>query len=199
MNNYLLNLSPFRLSHICTDQPEGNTAGQPVPLFNSEQLEECDFDGKENILQRIHLSSHTTTHIAPLSTQNRVLFTQKSKSCQILCTRHDHDGCVWTLNSSTISAEQWELSHTSTFPGFGYVEASKTNKKFCISPPNSSFVAIIEHIRHGFLYEKPDETARVAKQRIIDLGNNSQPIMGAIAMNEFIILLTKDKLYQLKV
>ncbi|XP_034950207.1 nudC domain-containing protein 1 [Chelonus insularis] len=185
-----------RLSHLCTEQQDGNNE-QSVIGFNSEQLEECDLEDNDNTLQRINLKTQTTTNFAIFGSRNRVLFGYKSKSCQILCSRYDHDACIWELKDSR--SDDWAISHTTTFPGFGYVEASKNNKKFCLLAPNFSYIAIIEHSKYGFLYERPNKNERVAKQRIIDLGSDTQPILGAVATNENIFILTKDKLYSLKV
>lgn len=63
--------------------------------FNSEQLEDCDITGEENILQRINLVTHSTTHLAMLGHSNRVLFTEKYSSGHAVCLRHSHDGCIW--------------------------------------------------------------------------------------------------------
>ncbi|KAH0533773.1 nudC domain-containing protein 1 [Cotesia glomerata] len=184
-----------RLAYLCSEQ-QGNDSDQPAIGFNVEQLEECDLEGGENMLQRINLTNRTTAHLTILTSHNRILFTHKLKTCQVLCARYNHDGCVW---EPVHRDEEWELVHKNIFPGFGYVEASKANKKFCISPANGNYVAIIEHKRHGFLYEKPQQNALVAKQKIIDLGIDSTLIMGAIATDNYIILLTQDKLYKLNV
>lgn len=102
--------------------------------FNAEQLEECDLQGRDNFLQRINLRDHSTTHLVMLGTSNHVLFTHKLKAGQALCLRHDHHGVVWIPEQE--ESGQWGIRHVCTFPGFGYVEASKTNKKFCVSPPS---------------------------------------------------------------
>lgn len=183
-----------RLSNLCTDKPD-NDNGQPAIGFNAEQLEECDLEGDENYLQRIDLEGHATTHLAMLGASNRVLFTKNLKIEHHVCIRQDHDGCVWSLSEDP----DWSISHISTFPGFGYVEASKSNKKFCMSPPNGGYVVIIEHIRHAFVYEQPGTKAKVAKQKIADLGVESMAIMGAAAMDDYLILLTANKLYKLKI
>ncbi|CAD6222393.1 GSCOCG00000948001-RA-CDS [Cotesia congregata] len=194
-NDLLASEIHSRLAHLCSEQ-QGNDSDQQAIGFNTEQLEECDLEGGENMLQRINLTNHTTTHLTVLTSHNRILFTHKLKTCQVLCARYNHDGCVW---EPVHRDEEWELVHKNIFPGFGYVEASKANKKFCISPANGNYVAIIEHKRHGFLYEKPQQHADVAKQKIIDLGTDSTSIMGAIATDNYIILLTQDKLYKLNV
>ena len=118
---------------MCSSEPRLN-AEQPTIGFNAEQLEECDLRGKDHFLQRIDLNDHTTTHLAMLGASNHVLFTHKLPTGQAVCLRHDHAGCVWEFREG--DSNDWKFINTITFPGFGYVEASKTNKKFCVSPPS---------------------------------------------------------------
>lgn len=188
-----------RLAHLCTENLNSpGEEGQPYLGFNSEQLEECDIEGRDNILQRINLTSHKTTHVTTLGANNHILFTYKMKYGQAICLRHDHDACVWI--TGTIEDNIWNIKHTKTFPGFGYVEASKSNKKFCVCPPDGSYVAIVEHTRHVFLYEKPETNSQIGKQWIIDLESDSSAsvIMGVVATNKYLIILTKNKLYHLQ-
>ncbi|XP_014467548.1 PREDICTED: nudC domain-containing protein 1 [Dinoponera quadriceps] len=188
-----------RLAHLCTDQQSDNSRDQPCVGFNAEQLEECDLEGRDNFLQRIDLSTRTTTHLARLGSNNHVLFTCERKHGQVICLRHDHDACVWMTDDTCDDGTRWDMRHIHNFPGFGYVEASKTNKKFCVAPINGSYIAIAEHARHIFLYEKPDIEAKTSKQRIIDLSYESSPIMGIVAMKTYLIVLLTDKLYCLQI
>ncbi|XP_014206450.1 nudC domain-containing protein 1 [Copidosoma floridanum] len=183
-----------RLAHLCSENQESNTQGQSAIGFNSEQLEDCDFSGAENILQRINIDSHEITHMAMLGSSNRVLFMDKQSSNQVVCLRHDHDGCAWFLNECN-NDNEWSHTHSYTFPGFGYIEASKTNKQFCISPPDGSWIAIVEHTRHAFVYEKPEKGSKVGKQRIVDFGIEVA-VLGAISTNKYLIILTKNSLQQ---
>ncbi|XP_076624773.1 nudC domain-containing protein 1 isoform X2 [Colletes latitarsis] len=127
-----------RLAHLCTDQADSKLEGQPCVGFNAEQLEECDLEGKDNLLQRINLVTQENTHLAMLGTSNHVLFTYKTKSGRAICLRHDNDGCLWITGQENHT--KWDIQHHYTFPGFGYVEASKSNKKFCVSPISRWFV-----------------------------------------------------------
>ncbi|KAK2588337.1 hypothetical protein KPH14_004353 [Odynerus spinipes] len=189
-----------RLAHLCTENPDApGGEGQPYLGFNSEQLEECDIEGRDNILQRINLTACKTTHLATLGANNHILFTYKMKFGQAICLRHDHDGCVWV--TGTVEDNVWNIKHTKTFPGFGYVEASKSNKKFCVCSPDGNYVAIIEHTRHVFIYEKPETGSQIGKQWIVDLecDSSSSVIMGVAATNKYLIILTKNKLYHLQI
>ncbi|KAL6267581.1 hypothetical protein P5V15_000655 [Pogonomyrmex californicus] len=187
-----------KLAHLCTDQQDNVRGDQPCVGFNVEQLEECDLEGKDNFLQRINLLTQATTHLARLGSNNHVLFTCKRKHGQMVCLRCDHDACVWIIGNADDNT-QWNLKHVHSFPGFGYVEASKTNKKFCVSPIDGSYIAIIEHARHVFLYEKPNIGEKIAKQKIVDLDCQASPIMGVVATNKYLIVLSKDKLYRLQI
>lgn len=196
-NIALANEIHSRLAHLCSDEQVTAESLQPTVGFNVDQLEECDLDGKDNYIQRINITNHSTTHLSMLGSHNHVLLTQKLISNQKICIRHDHDGCVWNTQNDNI--DDWNICHTNTFPGFGYVEASKSNKKFCVSPINCEYIVIIEHARHAFIYEKPMNNSTIAKQIIVDLGPDSKPIMGASATKNKLILLTQNKLYQLKI
>ncbi|CAL7938766.1 unnamed protein product [Xylocopa violacea] len=186
-----------RLAHLCTDQVDNKQEGQPCLGFNAEQLEECDLEGKDNLLQRIDLITQKNTHLAMLGASNHVLFTYKTQSGQAICLRHDNDGCLWI--TGRVDDAKWNMEHYYTFPGFGYVEASKSNKKFCVSPADGSYVAILEHTRYIFLYKRPEPNVQIGKQWIVDLGTESCPIMGAVAINKYLIVLTKNKLYRLNI
>ena len=186
-----------KLGHLCTSRVDVKLEGQPCLGFNAEQLEECDLEGKDNLLQRIHLAPQENTHLAMLGASNHVLFTYKTKSGQAICLRHDNDGCLWITGQADDA--KWDMEHCYTFPGFGYVEASKSNKKFCVSPVDGSYVAILEHTRYIFLYKRPELTDRVGKQWIVDLGTETCPVMGAAATNKYLIVLTKNKLCRLHI
>jgi len=57
-------------------------------------------------------------------------------SVHAICLRHDVDGCVWQLDAPQEDG-QWPCTHIGTFPAFGYVQASKQQKKFCTCAPGT--------------------------------------------------------------
>ena len=61
------------------------------------------------------------------------------------------------------------------------------------------FIVIVEHTKHAFLYEKPESNAYIGRQRVLDFGSETLPVLGAVAVNKHLIILTKDILYQLQV
>lgn len=120
------------MAHLCSDKPDDSSV-QPALGFNSEQLEECDLQSHDTFLQRVNLSSNSVTHLTVLGSSNKLIFFQRESFGHSICLRYDHHGCLWKSESSEAS---WQLKHVHTYPGLGYIEASKTNKKFCIHPPS---------------------------------------------------------------
>jgi hypothetical protein len=53
-----------------------------------------------------------------------------------VCLRHDVDGCLWQFESPQEDGH-WPCTHIGTFLAFGYVQASKQQKKFCTSSPGT--------------------------------------------------------------
>jgi hypothetical protein len=57
--------------------------------------------------------------------------------------------------SSEEESTPWKLSHLSTFAGFGYVQASKTSRKWVVAPAGFKWVAVVEGQQHIYLYHQP--------------------------------------------
>jgi hypothetical protein len=123
-----------------------------------------------------------------------------------LCTRHDVDGLVWRVGADTVT-------HTATFPALGYVQASKTQRKFVTAPPSCNYSVISDNMRHLYLYRQPESLAqetqlrnrksgqrveKVARQQVITLDTTSE-IMGLVAMELMMFVLTQDNLYTIQI
>ncbi|CAF1284914.1 unnamed protein product [Adineta ricciae] len=176
--------------------------------YNSQQLEECDQYSNENdtYLVRFDGDTHRTTHQALIC--NQILFTKLDPP--LLCIRHDVDGLIWQINSIT-SDNQAPWSHEATLNAFGYVQASKQNRKFLSTPPDYSYVLISDVSTHLYLYKQqspasnlPGSSLRnrktgkliesVAKQHMISLENHNE-ILGLLTTNERTYILTDDQLF----
>ncbi len=76
---------------------------------------------------------------------------------QLLCTRHDVDGLLWSPSGDP--ATPWQ--HVATLQAFGYVLASKQNRRFVASPAFSgegsvpAYVAVADISRHVYVYWQP--------------------------------------------
>ena len=65
-----------------------------------------------------------------------------------LVTRHDVDGLVWRLSPEAVT-------HVATFPALGYVQASKTARKFISAPSSWGYSVISDNARHLYVYRQP--------------------------------------------
>lgn len=126
-----------------------------------------------------------------------------------ICLRHDVDGIVWRVDSDPRKNSCWE--HLATFNAFGYVQASKEQRKFNLCPPDFSYVLISDCAKHAYFYWQPSEyhselrnrkskhlVEKVAKQQLISLATNDE-IFGAAATNETVFLMTNQVLFAVAV
>lgn len=191
-----------RLAHLCSDQEV--TDNTHTPAFNSEQLEECDTGNTNIVLVRLDPSNHSISHQASLG-GHQALFTTRLSATSVpaLCLRHDVDGCMWQpLPSPKPDLSVWPIDHVGTFHAFGYVQASKQQKKFSICAPDLSYVAICDATRHIYLYRQPrdvdgslrnrrtgQKVSQTAQQQLISLPDSVE-VLGAFAGNHFLFVLT---------
>jgi len=183
-----------------------------------QQLEECDEvinqdvnvnESNENMLmfKRINGNTHEETHKCNIS-DNKYLFDTKidASKCSAICLRHDVDGVLWQAHQLTRAASTKWLTHEFTFMAFGYVQASKTQKKYCGTPPNCSYVCIVDSNKHVYIYkqEKIENQLKnrksgklitnIAQQYLISLDSEKE-IHGFYCSNDYLILLLKDTCY----
>ena len=123
-----------------------------------------------------------------------------------LCIRHDVDGLLWQPSSEQ-PGDQAPWLHMATLKAFGYVQASKQQRRYCLCSPDFSYAVICDSVRHVYIYRQhsPVDTelrnrktghqvSSVCKQQLISLDSTS-PIIGAQCSNEHLFLLVDNKLY----
>jgi len=144
-----------------------------------------------------------------------------------LCLRHDVDGFIWQPEipaiTDTSPPTQPEIPaitdtsppiswlHVGTFNAFGYVQASKQQRKFSVCAPNLSFVAIADCTRHLYVYHRPKPVATslhnrktgqkvgaVARQQVVSLESTDE-ILGLGANDTHIFVLCRRVLYAVRV
>lgn len=85
-----------------------------------------------------------------------------------MCLRHDVDGFIWQPDIPNTSESPLEIptasqpiswQHVGTFNAFGYVQASKQQRKFSACAPGLSFVVIADCTRHLYVYHRPKPVA----------------------------------------
>lgn len=76
-----------------------------------------------------------------------------------------------------------EATHTGVMSAFGYIQASKRQKKFLTFTDNLQFAVIVEASRHVYLYRQPAaEKGKHADQFLYDL-STTEEILGICQLN----------------
>ncbi|KAI5694498.1 hypothetical protein M8J77_019381, partial [Diaphorina citri] len=181
-------------------------------LFNMQQLEECDSMASEDkALVRIDGELHCSTHHMNLGGHQCLFSASLSPTqCPALCLRHDVDGALLQIDED--GTGEVSVKHEGTLQAFGYVQASKTQRKFSTCAPDMSYGVICESSRHVFLYVQSSRvtselrhrvTGRrvpsVSKQYVVTLTDNAEVVLGVIAARACLYLLTSVHLYMIKV
>ena len=192
------------MAHLTTDNPiVGMEEGQGNS-FNNEQLEDCD--NCENMDMLVWLGGEERM-VANLSGHQH-LFTVMvvDRAHPAICTRHDVDGAVWKVGGDAVE-------HVATFPALGYVQASKTQRKFMSAPPSCRYSVISDSSRHLYLYRQPESLAaetelrnrksgqrveKVARQQVVTLDTSSD-ILGLVAREMVVQVLTQDKVHTIQI
>ncbi|XP_062536808.1 nudC domain-containing protein 1 [Armigeres subalbatus] len=188
------------------DRPDQDVA--PVSNLTS-QLEECDFgtagDEAEYTIERLDVASTETTHRVFLG-GNVPLFRVMLRPGypDALALRYDVDGCLWLQHAGT----DWTLRHEGTLNAFGYVQASKQQRKFMSCSPDLNYAVICEAQRHVFIYKGNYNTAgglrnrngpqvSIGQQKLVSLEGNSE-ILGICCENDYTILLLECEILVLQ-
>ncbi|VDD81851.1 unnamed protein product [Mesocestoides corti] len=151
-----------------------NAPDEPMQsCFNVEQLEDVDMvqeaDDEEAVMQRIDGESLKTVLKAEMIGHQKLYVALTSpvessvnQPSQLLCTRYDVDGLVWAPQPDN---QEHPWVHVATLQAFGYVLASKQNRRFVASPPldvsqfsHVPFVAVTDMSRHVYIYWQPNPT-----------------------------------------
>nr|CAH7713262.1 unnamed protein product [Callosobruchus chinensis] len=196
-----------KLSHLCGDN---EAAPQTGTTFNSQQIEECDFEtDKSGSFERFCGKTNAATHKVNLgSHQVLVTCTLDHTLPAAIGIRHDVDVCIWQPKRAD---GNFEISHEGTLLAFGYVQASKQNRKFIACPPDLSYSVICESTRHLFIYRQDRSitdtelrnrsTGRrvhsVAEQQVLNIPADEE-ILGVHATNNVLFLLLEKSIVALK-
>lgn len=190
-----------KLAHLCSEQEEG-----VQPSFNTQQLEECDaVTCDTSSLLRLHSSSHLVTHEVSLSSSQWLFkVVCEPSETPAICCRHDVDACIWQMKEVKTDDKTWPHEHVGTFSAFGYVQASKSQKKFLASPSNLSYVVVCDASHHIYLYRQPSNMSNelknrltgqkvktVSKQQVINL-ETKERILGVHASDVYLYVLLEN-------
>ncbi|CAG9575343.1 unnamed protein product [Danaus chrysippus] len=195
-----------RLAHLCSETEV--MSDQPLTSLTSQELEECDAASEEDtVLARLDATNHEITHRIPLSVHH-YLFSLKLETHEApaLVLRHDVDACVWQPFTQPFNSDSWPIKHYGTLMAFGYVQSSKTNRKFITCPPNFSYSVVCEAKKHIFIYKCAAQetqlrrrtagvmkTVKVGQQHVINIDMFGE-VLGVHATNEYLFILTEKNL-----
>lgn len=125
-----------------------------------------------------------------------------------LAVRHDVDVCVYqpTLTANS----EWRLSHKGTLNAFGYVQASKQQKKYMKCSPDMSYAIICEAHRHVFVYKSVYGSASnlknrksgkvsIGQQQLFTMEGGTDEIVGLLVENDVTLLLTEKEVICLQI
>ena len=132
----------------------------------------------------------------------------KGAASPSLCLRHDVDGLIW---QPVDNGDDTPWKHVATFNAFGYVQASKQQKKYCSCSPNFSFAVICDCVRHIYVYRQPSaistplrnrksgrEVSALAKQQLISL-DSVDNIMGLCVQNNALFVMSGSTLFMVHI
>ncbi|XP_050301405.1 nudC domain-containing protein 1 isoform X1 [Anthonomus grandis grandis] len=178
--------------------------------FNSQQIEECDFEtDKSEIFDRISGVTNETTHRIHLGSHQVILSPYiTSEWPPALGIRHDVDVCIW---QPLLEGDNFTCKHEGTLLAFGYVQASKTNRKFVTCSPNLNYAVVSESAGHIFIYRQNRpllsselrhrssgrRVKSMAQQQVFNLPN--QEILGLFANNTHLFILGENFVISLSI
>lgn len=182
----------------------------PQQVYNAMELDECDATEEDLAMYVVNRDTAKTEYSCNLSSGQWLGTVPASKGQEApqFLLRSDVDGLVWSVNYGV--GQELEVNHVGTFNAFGYVQASKQLKKFTCASPNLEYVAICDVSRHLYVYRQPlgiskgcqlrnrktgQVVQKVAKQHVIKLPTEDEDIVGALAGNSFLFVLTKSTIF----
>ena len=195
-DNVLETVDPSELANIkerlLMFTGNGDEGQGPYPKINSiQQTEECDMEKSPISFVRVSKAGHITdinqgsgfewlcTSFQTLETpyfmsddDNYTLNAQEPPQepsiVSYLCLKQDVDGIILKPESHL------KMNHCAVFNAFGFVEASKRNKKFAYISNDFEYALIVETSKLVYVYGQPtDEEAKrnSASQYLVDVSN----------------------------
>ena len=120
--------------------------------------------------------------------------------------RHDVDALIWKPIETN---DRFDLEHIDTLLAYGFVQASKTDKRFQNCAPDFSYSVITNSYSHLFIYLHSvklmnselrnrftgKKYPNKAEQRVVHLPGSNVEIVGMYCANQYLYILTKSSFY----
>ncbi|XP_017065853.1 nudC domain-containing protein 1-like [Drosophila eugracilis] len=186
--------------------------GGQMPIPNlADPVEECDIDNDDTKMVRFNLPSGSITHTIFLSS-SPLLFTTTLRPGfpAAFATREGVDASIWLQMYQPTRPDEWSVRHEGQLHAFGYVLASKQQRKFTGCCPDLDYVVICESCRHVIIYRPHHDSASglrkrngppvtLGKQSLITMPDHTGEILGMTTANNVITILSKKALLHLQV
>jgi len=125
-------------------------------------------------------------------------------------TRQGIDGAVWLQQFQPTRPDEWSVRHEGTLHAFGYVQASKEQRKFIDCCPDLDYAVICESYRHVFIYKPRNDSAGglrnrngpqviIGKQNLVTLDPDVGEVLGLVTAPNVITILTQHAVLYLQV
>ncbi|XP_030566850.1 nudC domain-containing protein 1 [Drosophila novamexicana] len=204
------------------EEEEGQeTAEQPpeperLPIPNLEEpIEECDFplgSSDDDIkMVRFNLSTSGITHTIFLGAIPPLFATSlRAGYPAAFVTRQGVDASVWLQLYQPSKPGEWGVRHEGNLHAFGYVQASKQQRKFIDCCPQLEYAVISESYRHLFIYKPRYDSAGglrnrngpqvvIGKQNLVTLDDDLGEVLGLVTATNVITVLTEHAVLYLQV
>ncbi|CAL1532370.1 unnamed protein product, partial [Lymnaea stagnalis] len=196
-----------RLANLTSEDWNANPDGKEKP-YNSQMLEECDAVDEDGVvIMRLDGETHQITHKIITGCQFLFSVALEPEKVPAICLRHDVDGFLWQL-SDAVQPEKCPWEHIGVLNAFGYVTASKQQKRFSSCSPDMSVAVIADSQRHLYLYKQNvsvltplrnrktgQQVSSVAKQQVLSIDATPNYIQGIRVTNSKIFVVTEQKIF----
>lgn len=179
-------------------------------LGGFEECDDVDPAATAALLRVRHATRDTTVAVHEKLEINCRKFQFLCASAQLpaspstLVFQHDVHALVFACNDSGDEASPTTtLRHTATLPAFGFVQASKQQKKFLTAHPSGAFACVGEFERRVFVYhgaaaDEGEQQSHTRRQHVVELGE--QPLLGLrVASDRVVLVLLPEQIVALSV
>lgn len=125
-------------------------------------------------------------------------------------TRQGVDASLWLQLYQPARPQEWSVRHEGNLHAFGYVQASKQQRKFMDCCPYMDYAVITESYRHVFIYKSRYDSAGglrnrngpqvvIGKQHLVTLDDDVGEVLGMVTAPNVIVLLTEHAVLYIQI
>ena len=178
----------------------GEGAKGPLVQTVTERSEAVDFEGWSATFVRADVGGNVT-HMCYGPGHEWLGFVLGEREADTdgfgaVCLKSDVDGLVYSVKAGL------ELKHIASFDAFGFVQASKRDKKFvAVTPgPEYRYAVVVESVKHVYLYQRGKKGEIYAEQFVVDLteeeaeeGGTPGQVIGVQMIDEKRLAILKEE------